>query len=230
MCWWPLWIQLTGLSCLLVSWWVRHMKITSRRLKLGGWGYQRVVKVFNFPAFSLYALNCCSVDIQLLSHVWLCDSMDCSMLGFPALHSLPELFQLLSIQSVMPFNQLILCLPPFPPAFHLSQHQSLFQWAGSLYQVAIVGELQLQHQSFQWIFRVDFLCDWLVWSSCCSRDSQESSPTPQFETINMLSISGLISCCVTFSHRGRDRELWVLATHHSPFSFNFRLVMAHHCS
>ena len=148
MCWWPLWIQLTGLSFLLVSWWVRHMKITSRRLKFGGWGYQRVVKVFNFPAFSLYALNCCSVDIQLLSHVWLCDSMDCSMPGFPALYSLPELFQLLSIQSVMPFNQLILCLPPFPPAFHLSQHQSLFQWAGSLYQVAIGGELQLQHQSF----------------------------------------------------------------------------------
>ena len=40
----------------------------------------------------------------------------------------------------------------------------------------VVLELQLQHQSFQWVFRVDFLQDWLVWSPCCPRDSQESSP------------------------------------------------------
>ena len=46
--------------------------------------------------------------------------------------------------------------PPYP-AFHLSQHQGLFQWVSSLHQVAKVLELQLQHQSFQWIFRVDFL-------------------------------------------------------------------------
>ena len=43
------------------------------------------------------------------------------------------------------------------PDFNLSQHQSLFQWTGSSHQVAKVLELQLQHQSFQWIFRVDFL-------------------------------------------------------------------------
>ena len=40
----------------------------------------------------------------------------------------------------------------------LSQHQGLFQWVSSLhYQVAKVLEPQLQHQSFQWIFRIDFL-------------------------------------------------------------------------
>ena len=44
-----------------------------------------------------------------------------------------------------------------PPPFNLSQHQGLFQWVSSLYQVAKVLELQLQHQSFQWIFRTDFL-------------------------------------------------------------------------
>ena len=43
------------------------------------------------------------------------------------------------------------------PFLSLSQHQGLFQWLSSLYQVARVLELQLQHQSFQWIFRVDFL-------------------------------------------------------------------------
>ena len=46
---------------------------------------------------------------------------------------------------------------PFPPTVNLSQHQSLFQWVSSLHQVAKVLEFQLQHQSFQWIFRTDFL-------------------------------------------------------------------------
>ena len=46
---------------------------------------------------------------------------------------------------------------PSPPALSLSQHQGLFQWVGSLIQMAKVLELQLEHQSFQWIFKVDFL-------------------------------------------------------------------------
>ena len=46
---------------------------------------------------------------------------------------------------------------PSPPAFNLSQHQGLFRWISSLHQVAKVLEFQLQHQSFQWIFRTDFL-------------------------------------------------------------------------
>ena len=50
---------------------------------------------------------------------------------------------------------------PSPPALNLSHHQGLFQWVGSSYQVAKVLGLQLHHQSFQWIYRVDFLWDWL---------------------------------------------------------------------
>ena len=46
---------------------------------------------------------------------------------------------------------------PSPPAFNLSQHQGLFQWVSSLHQVAKVLAPQVQHQSFQWIFKVDFL-------------------------------------------------------------------------
>ena len=46
--------------------------------------------------------------------------------------------------------------------------------------------IELQHKSFQWIFRTDFLQDWLVWSPFSPRDSQESSPTPQFKSINSL--------------------------------------------
>ena len=76
-------------------------------------------------------------------------------------------------------------LPPSPPAFNLYQHQGLFQWVSFLYQMAKVLELQLQHQSCQSIFRVDFL----VWSPCSPRDSQESSPAPHFESIYSLVLS-----------------------------------------
>ena len=44
-----------------------------------------------------------------------------------------------------------------PPAFNFSQHQNFFQWVSSSHQVAKVLEFQLQHASFQWIFRMDFL-------------------------------------------------------------------------
>ena len=60
-----------------------------------------------------------------------------------------------SIELVMPSNHLTLCLSPSPPALNLSQHQGLFHWIGSSHQVAKV--LELQHQYFQWILRVDFL-------------------------------------------------------------------------
>ena len=62
--------------------------------------------------------------------------------------------------------------------------------------MAKVLELQLQHQSFQWIFRVDFLWDGLVWSPCCPRDSQESS-TPQLEIISSLMLSLLYGPTLT---------------------------------
>ena len=50
---------------------------------------------------------------------------------------------------------------PSPPAFTLSQHQGLFQWIGSLHQVAKVLEFQLQHQSFQYSGLISFRMDWL---------------------------------------------------------------------
>ena len=67
-----------------------------------------------------------------------------------------NLLKLMSIESVMPSNHLILSSPS-PPAFNLSQHQGLFKWVSSSHQVAKELEFQLQHQSFQWIFRTDLL-------------------------------------------------------------------------
>ena len=86
-----------------------------------------------------------------------------------------NLLKLKSIESVILSYHLILCLSPSPSAFNLSQHQGLFQWVSSSHQVAQVFELQLQDQSFQWIFRTD-LQDGLVGSPCSPRDSQQSSP------------------------------------------------------
>ena len=112
----------------------------------------------------------------------LCEPMDCSTPGFPVHHQLPKLAQTHihwvgdTIQPSHPLSS------PSPPACNLSQNRDLFEWLSSSYQVAKVWELQLQHQSFQWIFKTDILSDWLVWSPCCPRDSQESSPTSHFES------------------------------------------------
>ena len=85
-----------------------------------------------------------------------------------------------------------------PPALNLSQHQGLFQWVSSSHQVARVSEFQ--HQSFQWIFRTDLLSDWLVGSPCSLRDSQESSPTPQFKSIDSSVLSFLYGPTLTSIH------------------------------
>ena len=91
----------------------------------------------------------------------LCDPMDCSMPLFPIHHKLPEPTQTYVHQISDPIKLSHGLLSPSPTAFNLSQHQALFQWVGSLHQVAKLLEFQLQHQSFQWIFRTDFL--WIDW-------------------------------------------------------------------
>ena len=89
---------------------------------------------------------------------------------------------------------------PSLPAPDSSQHQSLFQWVNSLHEMAKVLEFQLQHQSFQWTPRTDFLPDALVGSPCSPGDPQESSPTPQFKSINFLVLSFLHSPILTSIH------------------------------
>ena len=88
--------------------------------------------------------------------------MDCSTPGLPVHHQLLEFTQTYvhwvsdAIQPSHPLSS------PSPPSFNLSQHQGLFQWVSSLQQVAKVLEFQLQHQSFRWILRTDFLQDGLA--------------------------------------------------------------------
>ena len=151
--------------------------------------WELIISVLNKYCCCVQFLSC----VQLFATLWtanlstllllsvlnscatLCDPMDCSMPGFPVLHYLVEFAQTHvhtvggAIQSSHPLSR------PFPPACNPSQHQGLFQWVGFAHQVAKV--LQLQHQFFQWIFRVDFLEDWLVWLPCCPQDSQVFSST-----------------------------------------------------
>ena len=87
----------------------------------------------------------------------LCDPMDCSIPGFPVLQRLPEFAQTHvhwigdAIQPSHPLFSLS------PPALNLPHHQDLFKWVSSSHQVAKVLEFQLQHQSFQRIFKTDFV-------------------------------------------------------------------------
>ena len=104
---------------------------------------------------SPWLINCCRSVHQ--SCPTLGDPMDCSTPGFPVLHHLFELAQTHAhwvSDAIQPSYPL---LSPSPPALNLSQHHSLFKWVSSSYQVAKVLEFQLQLQSFQWIFRIDFL-------------------------------------------------------------------------
>ena len=143
---------------------------------------------------SLTALgSSCSLPpfTKLCLTLW--DPMNYSTPGFPVLCYLSEITQIHVhwvndvIQPSHPLSA------PSVPALNLSHHQGLFQWVGSSHQVTRVLELQLQYQSSQWIFSVDFLWDWLVWSSCSPRDSEESSAAPEFENTNSSVLSLLYS-------------------------------------
>ena len=93
-----------------------------------------------------------------------------------------------------------------------------FQWVHYSHQVAKVLELQLQ--SFQWIFSTDFLSHWLVWSPCYPRNSQESSPEPQYENIN-FSVLGLL-CGPTLKSVNdywKNHSFWL----YGPLSAKWRL-------
>ena len=80
------------------------------------------------------------------------------------------------------------------------QHQGLFQWVSCSHQMTKILELQLQHQSFQQVFRIDFPWAWPVWSLCCPGDFQESSPAPQFKGINSLAFCLLYGPALTSIH------------------------------
>ena len=129
----------------------------------------RVIATAPGPTFPGWpALRCGSVllwlssnKIQFSSVAQSCptlrDPVDHSTPGLPVHHWLLEFTQTYVHwvgDAIQPSHPL---LSPSPPAFNLSQHEGLFQWVSSLHQVGRVLEFQLQHHSFQWIFRTDLL-------------------------------------------------------------------------
>ena len=127
----------------------------------------------------------------------LCNPMNHSTPGLPVHHKLLEFTQTHvhgvgdAIQPSHPLSS------PSPPAPNPSQHQGLFQWVNISHEVAKVLEFQLQHQSYQWTPRTYLLQDGLVGSPCSARDTQDSSPTPQFKSINFSALSFLHSPTLT---------------------------------
>ena len=133
------------------------------------------------------------------------DPMNCSTPGLPVHHQLPEFTQT-HVHRVSDAIQPSHPLSSSPPAPNPSQHQSLFQWVHSSYEVAKVLEFQLQHHSFQRNPSTDLLQNGLVGSPCSLRDSQESSPTPQFKSVNSLALSLLHSPPLTSIHDHRKNH------------------------
>ena len=128
----------------------------------------------------------------------LCDPMDCSMSGFPVHYQLLELTQMHVHQigdAIQPPHPL---LSPSLPAFNLSQHQGLFQQVSSSHQVVKVLEFQLQHQSFQWIFRTDFTLGRTGWISLLSQGLSKSLLQYHSSRVSILQCSTIF--IVQLSH------------------------------
>ena len=138
-------------------------------------------------------------SVQSLSHVWLCDRMDCSTPGLPAHHQLPELLKLMSIESAMPSNHLILCcplllLPSIFPSIRVFSNESVLcirrpkYWSSSF----------SINPSNEYAGLISFRIDWL--DLLAVQGTQEFSPTPQFKSINSSALSFLYSLTLTSIH------------------------------
>ena len=113
-----------------------------------------------------------------------------------------SLLKLMSIKSVMP-STISSSVVPF--SFCLQSFPASWSFQMSQFKVAKVLEFQLQHHSFQRNPRAD-LQNGLVGSPCTPRDSQDSSPTPQFKSINSSVLSFLHSPTLTSIHDHRKNH------------------------
>ena len=127
----------------------------------------------------------------------LCDPINHSTPGIPVPHQLPQSTQTHVYRVGEAIRPSYPLSSPSPLAPNPSQHQGVFQWVSSSHEVAKELELQLQYQSFQWTPRTDLLYYGLIGSPCSSRGSQQSSPTPQFKSINFSALSFLHSPTLT---------------------------------
>ena len=141
-----------------------------------------------------------SHSVQSLSRVWLFASHELQHARPPCPSPTPRVHPNPCPLSWWCHSIISSSVIPFCSHLQSFPAHGLFKWVSSLHQVAKVLELQLQHQSFQWTPRTDLLYDGLDGSPCSPRDSQESSPTPQFKSIDSSALSFLHSPTLTSIH------------------------------
>ena len=140
-------------------------------------------------------LNHCSVQFSSVPQLCrtLCDPMNCSVPGLPVHHQLPEFTQTPTISSsVFPFSSL---LQSFPASGSFPVSQFFTSGSQRIGVSASASVLPVNIQDWSSL-------GWTGWISYSPRDSQESSPTPQFKSINSSALSFLYS--PTHVHRAGD--------------------------
>ena len=125
--------------------------------------------------------------------------MNCSTLGFFCPHS-PWVCSNSCPLSQWCHPTISSSVAAFSLALSFSQHQGLFQWIGPSHQVAKVLEFQLQHHSFQWIFKTWFPLELTSLISLLSEGLSKPSPAPQFKSISSLALSLLYGPTLTSIH------------------------------
>ena len=141
-----LWNSLTSLKCLI------SLHFEAGFLILQNVNKTELLCIWFLP-FKNSVCHTSNISVQLCQT--LCNPIDCSTPGLPVHHQLLELTQTPVSQvgdGIQPSHP---PLSPSPPTFNHCQHQGLFQWVSSSHQVA--KGMELQHQYYPWIFRVDFL-------------------------------------------------------------------------
>ena len=109
--------------------------------------------------------------------------------------------RLTSIESVMPSSHLILCpslllLPSIPPSIRVFSDESTLHMRWPKYwsfSFCIIPSKEIPGL-------ISFRMDWLDFLAVQGRDSQESSPTPQFKSINSSVLSFIHSPTLTSIH------------------------------
>ena len=155
--------------------------------------------LFTFKTFENFLntfllLTCCSLTKLCPT---LCDPMDYSQATlFFALSW--SFLKFMSIELVMPSSHLILCfcfllLPSSFPSIRVffSESALCIRWPKYWSFSFSISP------SNDYLFRTDFLYGGLVWSPCCPRDFQESSPALQFKSINSLGLTLLYGPTLT---------------------------------
>ena len=167
-------------------------------------------------------------SVHSLSRVRLCDPIDCSTPGLPVHNQFPE-FTPTHVHWVGDAIQPSHLLSSPSPAFNLSQHQGLsnepvlhIRWPKYWHFSCTISP------SNEYSGLISFMMDWL--SPCSPRDSQVSSPTPQFKSINYSALlksytkhAGILSRMFSFCIRELQLRFYEVNTflewHWNPLLF-----------